>query len=201
MGLSNGFVVSKGSKISGRVEDGTHVARVQGIVDLGIQKSEWKGEIKDVQKVFITFEFPTERIEVDGVSRPRWLSKEYTVSNHEKSALFSLLKAIDPDGKVTNKGRNVKALLGLPVMVEVGSTETGNAKVVNTIKLMKGMVVDALENPTTFFDIDRVDITVWNRLPKWLQEKIQGGVGFDPSVISKASLDGLDSADDVENPY
>jgi len=32
----------------------------------------------------------------------RWLGKEFTLSSHEKSALFSLLKAADPKGIATN---------------------------------------------------------------------------------------------------
>lgn len=196
MGLSKGFTGS-GKKSNGRIEDGTYGARIQGLVDLGLQKTEWKGETKENYKVFITFEFPTERVEVEGVSRPRWLSKEYTISTHEKSALYGLLKAADPDGKATNKGRHVKGLLGLPVMVEVGSTESGNAKVVNVIKPMKGMAVGELENPTTFFDLDKIDFKVWEKLPTWLQDKIKGGVDFDASILSAAAIEDIQE----DNPF
>lgn len=65
----------------GRVEDGTHMARVVQIIDLGMQQqTDWKtGEARTWDdgkpmikpEVFITFEFPTERIDIDGESKPR----------------------------------------------------------------------------------------------------------------------------------
>ncbi|MCI4435261.1 MAG: hypothetical protein JHC33_00425 [Ignisphaera sp.] len=193
MGLSKGFEGKK--KSSGRIEDGTYVARIVQLIDLGMQEIEWEGEKKQQQKVFITFEFPTERVEVDGVDRPRWLSKDYTVSLSEKAALYKLLKAVDPDGKITSKGRNVKAILGLPIMIEVGSTSTGNAKIISVARPMKGMPVGELENPTTFFDLDYADKVIFDKLPKWLQDKITNGIDFSSSVFEK-EIDDLD-----QNPF
>lgn len=193
MGLSKGFEGKK--KSSGRIDDGVYVARIVQLIDLGIQENEWEGVTKEQQKVFITFEFPTERIVVDDVDRPRWLSKDYTVSLSEKATLYKLLKAADPDGKITNKGRNVKALLGLPVMVEVGSTSTGNAKIVNTTRVMKGMTVGELENPTVFFDLDKPDMIIFNKLPEWLKEKIKTGIGFDSAILTQ------DKFNEDENPF
>jgi hypothetical protein len=193
MGLSKGFEGKK--KSSGRIEDGTYVARIVQLIDLGMQEIEWEGEKKQQQKVFITFEFPTERVEVDGVDRPRWLSKDYTVSLSEKAALYKLLKAVDPDGKITSKGRNVKAILGLPIMIEVGSTSTGNAKIISVARPMKGMPVGELENPTTFFDLDYADKAIFDKLPKWLQDKITNGLDFSSSVFEK-EIDDLD-----QNPF
>ena len=180
----------------GRIEDGSYPARVQGIIDLGIQADEWEGETKENHKVFVTFEFPTEKIMVEDVERPRWLSREYAVSNNEKSALYGLLKATDPDGKITNKGRNVKALLGLPLMVTVGSTKTGNAKIAGVARLMKGVTVGELENPTLFLDLSDFDVVAWKRLPQWLQDKIKTGVDFNPDILTSAAFD-----DVPESPF
>ena len=126
----------------GRVEDGTYPARVVRIIDFGLQyATDFKtGEVKkyddgnDViqHKVWIDFELPTETIDIDGVKKPRWYGKEYTVSSHEKAAIQALLKAADPDGKATMKGKNVVGLLGLPVMLTIGSTSTGNGNLPNT---------------------------------------------------------------------
>jgi hypothetical protein len=123
------------------------------------------------------------------------LSKDYTVSLSEKAALYKLLKAVDPDGKITSKGRNVKAILGLPIMVEVGSTSTGNAKIVSVARPMKGMPIGELENPTTFFDLDYADKAIFDNMPKWLQDKITSGIGFSSSVFEK-EIDDLD-----QNPF
>lgn len=186
----------KAKKDFGRVEDGAYPARVVSIIDFGMQyATDYKtGEVKkyddgnDViqHKVWINFEFPTETIEVDGENKPRWYGKEFTVSNHEKSALFSLLKAIDPKGENTNKGRNVKGMLGLPAMVTIGSTSSGKAKIVSVSGVPKGMQVDSLQNPEQFFDLDSDDVEAFEKLPDWMQKRITEGVDFDSTKFYQA---------------
>ena len=173
----------------GRVEDGTYPARVVRIIDFGLQyATDFKtGEVKkyddgnDViqHKVWIDFELPTETIDIDGVKKPRWYGKEYTVSSHEKAAIQALLKAADPDGKATMKGKNVVGLLGLPVMLTIGSTSTGKAKVAGITRLIKGMSVDPLANPTLFFDLDEATYKDFELLPEWMQKRIKDGVDFE----------------------
>ena len=179
----------KVKKDFGRVEDGAYPARVVSIIDFGMQyATDYKtGEVKkyddgnDViqHKVWINFEFPDELIDVDGEQEPRWYGKEYTVSAHEKSALYALLKAVDPKGVATEGGRNVKGLLGLPAMVTIGSTSGGKAKIVSVSGVPKGMQVDALQNPEVLFDLDGDDLETFNSLPKWMQDRITDGVDFD----------------------
>lgn len=180
MGFSKGFSGSnKKAKATGRIEDGTYPARIVQIIDLGLQENEWQGETKQQPKVFINFEFPTERITVDGEDRPRWLGKEYTMSSHEKSQLYQVLMAADPGGKLTANGKKIKPLLGQPLMVTVGSTASGNAKIVSVARLMKGLTVGELENPAILFDLDNPDEEVYNKLPKWVQEKIDNRLDKD----------------------
>lgn len=193
----------------GRVEDGTYPARVVRIIDFGLQyATDFKtGEVKkyddgnDViqHKVWIDFELPTETIDIDGVKKPRWYGKEYTVSSHEKAAIQALLKAADPDGKATMKGKNVVGLLGLPVMLTIGSTSTGKAKVAGSTRLIKGMSVDPLANPTLFFDLDEATYKDFELLPEWMQKRIKDGVDFESTGLYKK----FNSMSDIEedSPY
>ena len=195
-----------GSKNFGRIEDGTHVARIIQVIDLGIQKNEFQGEEKIQPQVMITFEFGTETIEIEGVQKPRWLGKQYTVSNHEKAALTSLVNAVDPDGKVTGKGKHPNKLLGLPAMVTVGSTATGNAKIVGVSRLMKGLQVDELFNPPVYFDLDDYDtnsVAVFNALPDWLKGKIQEAMNFNTTKFGKMFNSGAEPepTTDDNNPF
>ena len=194
----------------GRVEDGTYPARVVRIIDFGLQyATDFKtGEVKkyddgnDViqHKVWIDFELPTETIDIDGVKKPRWYGKEYTVSSHEKAAIQALLKAADPDGKATMKGKNVVGLLGLPVMLTIGSTSTGKAKVAGITRLIKGMSVDPLANPTLFFDLDSPDIKTFEGLPDWMKKHIQEGVDFDKTAFYK-KFNSFEDLEEEESPY
>lgn len=196
-----------GSGKNGRVEDGTFPVRVVQVVDLGIQKGEFKGEEYIRPEVMITFEFPTETITIDGEEKPRWLSKQFTVSMHEKSALYALVNAFDPDGKATRKGSNPKGLLGLPGMVTVGSTASGNAKVAGVSRLMKGLAVAELQNGPVYFELDSASSEnnqAFEALPSWLQDKIKSAMNFDTSKFAKGSVTEYtpnpDQAND-DNPF
>jgi len=195
----------------GRAEDGAYPARIVQLIDFGKQiETDWQtGEPKKYEdsgdvivrhKVWVTFELPTETIEVDGVAKPRWYGKEYTVSTHEKSALSALLKAADPKGEHTAKYRNVQGLLGLPVMVTIGSTKTNKPKVAMVSAVPKGMQVEPLANGEMFFDLDSDDLTTFETLPQWMKDRIKNGEEFDETkfyqaINAKDVASGADSAD------
>lgn len=180
----------------GRVEDGAYPARIVQIIDFGLQyETDWKTqEIKTYDdgnpmikhKVWINFELPDETIEIDGVDKPRWYGKEYTVSAHEKSALAALLKAVDGKGNATDGGRNVKGLLGLPAMLTIGSTSSGKAKVSAVSAVPKGMQVGALVNDETFFDLDSDDVEGFEKIPNWMKTRIKDGIGFEDTKLAKS---------------
>ena len=184
MSLTN-VQATSGKKKFSRLEDGTYMCRVVQLIDLGVQEDEYEGEKKVGHKIFINFEFPTEMIMINEEEKPRWLGKEFGVSLHEKSVLTKLIAAADPDGKATSKGRNLKGLLNLPLMVTVGSTATGNAKIAGLARLMKGMTVPELVNPVVFFDLDGGDLEQFEKLPEWVQGKITSSVDFDDTQFAK----------------
>lgn len=180
----------------GRVEDGAYPARIVQIIDFGQQiETDWKtgepktyddGNLMVKHKVWINFELPDETIEIDGVERPRWYGKEYTVSTHEKSALFALMKAVDPKGEHAHGGKNVPGLLGLPAMVTIGSTSSGKAKISAVSAVPKGMQVAALANEEGFLDLDSDDTDAFFELPNWMQTRIKDGVDFESTKLAKA---------------
>jgi hypothetical protein len=203
MSLSKGFI--SGGKKKQPFEEGVYVARIVQLVDLGIQHTEYEGQEKDVHQVYITYEFPTERIEVNNESRPRWISKQYTVSMHEMSALYKVVKAADPEDKFTNKGRNVKGLIGLPVQIEVGTTASGNAKVSSVSRVMKGIQVGELENKPIYFDFDDFDAEQFIKFPDFLQDLIKSAQDFNPDwlkgVAKKQEKRPVDMSDLEETPF
>ena len=144
------------------------------VVDFGTQdQTDWQtGEATDPKKkVMITYETPDELItyEKDGeeVTMPRWISKEYTLSMHEKSALFKLVKTIAPDAA------SLDELLNIPCMITVASTSGGNAKVDAVSLPMKGVTVPDLVNETFHFDFTEPDMDLFSKLPEWQQKKIK----------------------------
>lgn len=157
----------------GRVEEGTHMARIIQVVDFGVQpQTDWKtGEAtKSQPKVMITWEFPTSRMEIekDGVTTeyPRWLGKEYTASNSEMASLMKLIKAIKPDLV------SLDELLNMPCMVQVGTTSGGNAKVSGVMPAPGGVEVPALEAESSMFDFGDPTEDAFKSIKPWQQKKI-----------------------------
>lgn len=203
----------------GRIEDGSYVARIVRIIDLGVQHNtnfrtskpqyhvldaagKWKKNGNDFMytdevtsapdlshKLWIDFEFPTEVIEIDGAEKPRWQGKEFTFSMNEKAALYKLVHAADPGLKKTLKGRNPAGILGCPLMVTIASTSGGKAKITTVSPLIKGMEVAPLANPTLFFDLDSNDRKTFDSLPDWMKKRIQEGVGYDTTAFAKSAGD------------
>ena len=159
------------------IEAGTYPARCVGVVDLGIQHNDFNG--KDQEKVILIFELPTERITVDGEDKPRWLSRQYTASLHEKSTLRQHLdawrgKAFTP---AELAGFDLRNVINAPCMLTITNTEKNGKKYADikaVSKPMKGMVVAELENDPILFDMEADDaLAVFETLPAWMKDIVE----------------------------
>ena len=78
------------------MDGGTYMGVCVAVVDLGQQYKQFEKQKqgKYAEECMFIFEIPDERVEVDGEDKPRWLSsRRFTVSLHERAALFQMLKA------------------------------------------------------------------------------------------------------------
>ena len=199
----NTATAATGNKDFGRVGEGSYPARVVQIVDLGMQQqTDWQtgedktwdsGDLMVKPEVYIAFELPTETIEVNGEEKPRWLSKTYILSNHEKASLTGVMAAAGV------KSTNVAELLDKPVGITVGTTSGGKDKVTAVAPVMKGMEVAALANPSVVFDLDSPDMTIFDKLPNFIKEKLEGKMG----TVQDSGTANSDSSveDDNDNPF
>jgi len=161
MGLIDKY---KGGESFGRIGEGAFPARIVQVFYMGIQEGF---EGKDTNKIWLTFELPTEMIETQKGTQPRWLSSEFTKSTNEKSKLYKVVKAVD-DGKL----EDFQDLLGKELLVEVGSTSGGKDKFINATRLPRGMEVLDLHSPLKFFDDENPDWEVLAEMPQFLRENI-----------------------------
>lgn len=185
---------------------GTHLAICNMVVDLGKQRGEYQGTPNVKHKVFVRWEMPHERIawtDRDGVEKegPRVISKTYTLSLHENSALRADL--------VGWRGRNFSAeeeaafdvskLLGVPCMVSVIHNQRGDKNYAN-VQSVSG-VPKGIEKPTKtecdpiLYDSD--NIASWDHLPEWLQKKIDEQVTDSPNGSQGAAQQRSDLDDDI----
>jgi len=168
------------------VPPGTHIARCVTVVDCGMQKTEWQGQEKWQHKVWIAFEVPAVRVEweKDGQQNegPAIIGKLYTNNIGEKAHLgqhLSSWRGKAFTGVEIRDGFDVSVLLGLPCQIAVTHNESNGKVYANITGIMgipAGMEAPAQETPSTLYDPEASEASqVFDKLPKWLQEKVAVG--------------------------
>lgn len=177
---------AKASKDFEMVPAGNHIAICTGVIDLGIQPGS--GMYPDPKhQVYIRFELPTETIsyEKDGqqVTGPMSVGRTLTASMSEKANLRKLIeswfgKKFPSDDAAADF--DVKTLLGRKCLLNVTHTEKGGkvyANIANATPIPKGMSADHPQhNPSVYFSLASSDQATFDKLPKWLKEKIDGRI-------------------------
>jgi hypothetical protein len=163
------------------VPAGTHFAVCCMVADLGKQRisSQMFGEsIK--HQVYIRWQIPAERVEweKDGEKHegPAVIGKTYTLSLGDKANLRKDLEAwrtvpFTPDQLM---GFDISKLLGAPATLTVTHTEKNGKVYANVASLggiPKGSAKPELEGEAILYDVD--NLGTFEKLPKWLQEKVQ----------------------------
>jgi hypothetical protein len=184
------------------VAEGVHIARCIGLIDLGMQYSE-KFD-KTAHKALIMWELPDETYEQDGETKCRVLSKEYTMSLHEKSSLTKVLEAWRGK-KFTEEelaGFDLNNILGKGCQVQIIHTKKGENTYSNIAAIMgmpKGMKVDAPKT-TIVFDLDDPKAIIqMSTLPEWIQTKIKESTTW--KELSSSQDAPAPTDDDDELPF
>ena len=173
----------------GRVEEGTHPARIGAIIELGVQPQtdHITGAPKKPQpRVMFSYVFPDQVVEYEDKetkekkSFVRNIFKEYTVSKFEQAALMKLLNGL---GK--KDINSLTELLDYPLMVSVGTTGGGKAKIAAAMPLIQGMTVEPLPYEPISFDFDHPTEEDFAKVPAWIQGKITSALNYDASAASE----------------
>lgn len=158
------------------LEAGTYPARCVALLDLGTQTSTYEGEAKAAHKVLVQFEIlDSEARRSDGT--PFVVSKRFTLSKHEKSALRGFLQGwrgrdFTPE---EIKRFDLAVVLGAPCLLSVvNTTKDGKtfANIASASKLPRGMAAPAGELPLQHFDLSAPDWEVFAQLGSRLQGQI-----------------------------
>lgn len=185
---------------------GTHVAICNMVVDLGKQKGEYQGVANIKHKVFVRWELPHERLtwtDREGKEHegPRVISKTYTLSLHENSAMRADLvgwrgRQFTPEEEAAF---DVSKLLGVPCMITVVHNRSGDKTYAN-VQAVSG-IPKGMDRPTrTECDpilYDNDNLSSWDSLPEWLQKKINEQVTDKPAHSGGTTGYGDDLDDDV----
>ena len=168
----------KGGKDFPIVPSGVFQAVCQSVIDLGTQYNKeydnWS------HKVLITWELPTERIQVEregeDVDMPRVVSRRFTLSLHSKSAFRPFLESWRgmAFNAVDLMGFDISKLLGVNCQLNIVHNTVGDktyANVATAMPLLKGMPKLQPENPELYYSIEDHGLNIPDEIHDW-QKKI-----------------------------
>ena len=168
------------------VPAGMHLARCYRIVDMGTQKSVWKGKEKQLHKVMIQFEIHSEDTDgtplVTSKGEPLSISKNMTASLGEKAALRIELEnwRSRPFTAEELNGFELKNILGAWAMLSVikaagaDGKEFTNISSINPVPAsLKRTGLPEGHNELKVFDLENPDLELFETFSNYTKEKIQ----------------------------
>ena len=150
------------------IPEGTHLARIEKIIDLGTHFSDFAK--KDQHQVLIVYNL---------VNEDRRISKTYTLSMNEKANLRKHLEGVigrSFTAKELADGIPLEKFAGKQAMVSIVHADRNGKTYGNingVVAVPKGMP-PAKEVETTVYVMDETPDAVLESLPEWMQDKIMG---------------------------
>jgi hypothetical protein len=196
-----------------QVPPGMHLARCYRIIDLGTQKSEYMGQVRNLHKVMIQFEIHSENENGEPLQtsegKPLILSKTYTASNNERSSLVKDLQTWRGKEFTDAERRSIEIanVLGQWGMVNVVETENNGRTYTNISSInpvpatIKKAGLPEGKNPTVIFDLDKFDANVFDSFSEGIQNKIKQSPEWQRVSGSSPTSTSADNAnfDDMES--
>lgn len=160
---------------------GNYIARCYSMVHIGTNTEDILGQKKELNKVRITWELPTELkvFKQENGEQPHVISKEYTLSMHEKAALRAMLQSWRGKAftEVEAEKFDISKLLGVPCMLNVihKPAKNGNTylEISGVTPLPRGFVCPPQINKTFEFSVLDFNQEKFETLTEFLQNKIK----------------------------
>lgn len=172
------------------VEPGVYIAICVGIIDLGEQYSEQFKKFSN--KLKIVFELVGETVEVDGETKPRQLSKEFSFSASKKSGLRAFLQSWNAKTYSDDEFGELEIFdqLGKPCQLTVVLNETKEySNIEGVMGLPKGFSAPSTETEFIKWDMEAWDDEVFAKLPDWVQEQIKKSTQYQKDHAPTTSVE------------
>lgn len=179
---------SEGNSNIPKLENGVYTALSSMLIDIGFQKSVLDNNIR--RKFMMVWTIVGEFIEVNKEQLPRVMSKEYTLSLNEKSNLRKDLQAWRGQAFTEEElqGFDLLTVMNKPCQLQIINEEK-NGKTYNNISAImampKGMTVEPLQETTVFITNNPETWNNWEKIPKWIKEKIKKAEGYETSELKQ----------------
>lgn len=165
------------------IEAGMYVARAYQMIHIGTVVETIPGMApKKMNKVRIGWELPTELrvFKEENGEQPIAISKDFTLSMHEKSALRQMLKGWRSKDftEAEAEAFDITKLLGVACMLNITHKPSKDGsqmyeQISGVTPLPKGLTCPPLINPLQELTYDSFDNSLFEKLPDFLKEKIR----------------------------
>lgn len=182
------IVATNNSQPRELIPSGNYVARCFSMIELGTVTENFMGESKQLRKVRISWELPTETKVFDEKKGPQPLaiSQEYTLSMNEKSNLRKMLASWRGKDFTEDEAKafDITKLLGKPCMLNIihkpGKADPSKIyeQIAGVTSVPKGFDVPAQVNSTVELYYDKFDADIFNNLPDFIKDKMKGSVEY-----------------------
>jgi hypothetical protein len=180
------IVATNNSQPRELIPAGNYVARCFSMIELGTVPENYMGETKQLRKVRITWELPTETKVFDEKKGPQPLaiSKEFTLSMHEKGNLRKMLASWRGKDFTDDEAKSfdITKLLGKPCMLNIihkpGKSDPSKIyeEIAGVTSIPKGFNVPEQVNKTQELYYDNFNEDLFNSLPDFIKTKMQTSV-------------------------
>lgn len=163
------------------IEAGSYPARCYSMIHIGTVNENFQGEIKTMNKVRITFELPTELkvFKEENGEQPHVISKEFTLSLHEKATLRAFLKNWRGQDFTEEEAKSfdIEKLIGAPCMLNITHKKSKDgtktyAEIGSVSKLPKGLACPDQINPSYVWTYENFDEVKFSKIPEFLRQKM-----------------------------
>lgn len=198
--MSNYAPIYASTKGSGapreQVPAGMHLARCYEMIQIGTVTDVWEGQSKSMMKVRIGFELPEETrvFKEENGEQPMVISREFTLSMHEKSTLRAFLESWRGKKFTEEEAKrfDITALIGATCQLNVTHTEKGdkvNAKIQGATPLHKSMVnaMPPAVNKVRVLSYADFDWDIYNSLPDFIKTMIANTPEYGAILAAKTA--------------
>jgi|LakMenE01Jun11ns_1017448.scaffolds.fasta_scaffold9768239_1 hypothetical protein len=175
------IATSNGSTSFEPIATGNYPARCYSMVHLGTVEENILGTVKKLNKVRVTWELPTELkvFKEEKGEQPCVISKEFTLSLHEKATLRNFLKNWRGKDFTDEEAKSfdIETLVGAPCMLNITHKPKKDgsgvyAEIGSVSAMPKGFVCPEQINPSFIFTYDDFDISKFEILPEFMRNKM-----------------------------
>jgi len=167
---------------------GNYLARCYQMIEIGTVREIILGEEKVSKKVRIGWELPTEKrvFNEEKGEQPFVISKEFTLSMHEKSSLRGMLKSWRGKDFTEDEAKafDITNLIGKPCMINIIHKPSKKdpsrhyEEISGITPVPKGIEVPEQINQTFCLSYDGFDQDIFESLPDLIKDKMKGSVEY-----------------------